>query len=379
MRDIRKRRIIILILAAASMLLATGVYVVTPTGVSAIEILTDEGERLEESYDVFIGESVQLRCRVSPKPFAHREVEYYAADSSILTVDEGGVISGIKEGQTLLTVKCAGVRKTVVIDVEPSVREIKGLKDVITLYVDDEYQLEPVIVMAEEDLDSAAVTYKAKRTTIAKVDKKGMVTGVGAGTTKITVKAGTLSETVKVRVEERPIEAGPAVIYTDNGSKKTVRDSSDNTSSDKKEKKSNSKNKKKEKRKKSSNSSDKNGDSGGDQNSGGNETGTDDSGISGEDVDTGDNGSGSGDSGNNTDDTGVIDGGTDSGDSGSGTSSGNNDSVEDNSGSGSSGPGSSETDINDSSKESSSAGTSDSGSGSNADPNSQTDADLTAD
>ena len=357
MRDIRKRRIIILILAAAAILLATGAYIAVPSGVKDIEIVTSDGERIEESYDVYIGETVQLRCRISPQSFAHREVDYYVSDEEILSVDKSGKLSGIKEGQTKLIIECAGVRKNVSVDVEPSVKEIKGLEKEITLYVDDEYQLKPRVVMAEKDIEAPKVTYKSKRTTVATVDNSGKVSAVGEGTTRITVKAGT--ETIKVKVT---VEEGTDSVVTaptpDNDSTASQRNKPTAKKKTKKSKESKENTKKSSKKKKTSSDSNDNGsssnsgDSGSDNSS--SDTGNNDSDNGGNSTDTGDN---STDTGDNSTDTG--DNSTDTGDSGSDT--GNSDS-------GTEG-GSDSTDT----------GTGNTGSDSSSDPNSQTDADLTTD
>jgi len=331
MRDIRKRRITILIIAAAAMIMASAAYAMTPSGVSDIEVLTSEGERIEESYDLYIGESVQLACRIRPKTFSQRDVEYRSADEEILTVDESGLLTGKSEGQTRLLVECAGFRKSLIVDVEPGVEAIKGLGKEITLSPGDEYQLEPEVVMADKDLETPEVTYKSKRTTVAAVDNKGKVTAVSEGTTRITVKAGTESVKIKVIVEEG---AEPVVIAAPASDNNSTADRQNKTTAKKKTtKKTKTGNKK---RKTTS------------------ESQADDSGSGGstsETVDSGDNGSGS-DSGSSS---------SDSGDSGSGTGDSSQGGSSESSGSGDANTGS------------------DSSTASGSDPNSQTDADLTAD
>lgn len=203
MINYRRRRIIIFLLAALAMILATGAYIMIPGGISSIEVLTSDGERLKETYDVFVGEEVQLECRIEPESFASRAVEYQVADEDILSVDKNGMLTGNKRGETLLTVKCANVRKDINVSVQPSVKEIRGLEKEITLYIDDEHQLEPEVIMAEDSLEVPDIIYKSKRTTVVKVDETGKITAVGEGTTKVTVQAGTILERVQVTVEER--------------------------------------------------------------------------------------------------------------------------------------------------------------------------------
>ena len=203
MRNIRARRTIILILAAVAIAIAIGIYAIVPSGVTAIEIVTGEGERLEEEFNIYAGTEVQLECRVYPKVFADRRTEFSVADKSIASVDEAGTVKGLKKGETLMTIQHAGARQNINVKVQPSVKSIKGLPDEVTLYEGDGYLLEPKVIMAGKDLEVPEIIFKSKRTTIAAVDADGQITAGEPGTTNITVTAGTVNVKIPVTVISR--------------------------------------------------------------------------------------------------------------------------------------------------------------------------------
>lgn len=307
----RKKRTIILILAAAAMVLATGAYVSAPKGVASLEVLAN-GERVEEELSVYVDTDVQLECKASPARFEGRQAEYMIADETIATVDEDGLVHGVKDGETLLTIEYAGVRKNYNVAVLQGVRDITGLEEEITLTEGDEYQLEPEVKMADKELDAPAITYKSKRTTIAEVDQDGKITAVGEGTTRITVKAGSVSKKVKVTVEAAPEVTTPvytAPQTTDTGDNQTATGGNNNTGNNKG--RNNGKKNGSGKNGGGKTGGNTGGNNGGSGSSGGNTGGSGDSGSgSGSD-------SGSGSSGGNT--GGSGDSGSSGGDSGSGS------------------------------------------------------------
>ena len=216
-REIRRRRTIILIAAVLAMACATGVYASVPKGVAQINLMTEEGENVTGTLEIYVGTETQLTCKVLPEIFMDREVRYVIADDQVATVDENGLLKALDEGETLLTVECAGARQNYTVKVETAVEDITGLDKEITLYEGDEFQLKPKIKMAEKDLKKPEITYKVKRNTIAKVEKNGLVTALKEGETTITVKAGDVTKKVKVIVEAMPVETyTPVVVTTDN-------------------------------------------------------------------------------------------------------------------------------------------------------------------
>lgn len=215
-RNIKRRRTIILVIAALALVLATGAYIVIPRGVTQMDLVTDAGETINETLEVYVGTETQLSCKTVPESFMNRTVEYMIADEEVATIDENGLLKALKEGETRLTVECAGVKKNYKIKTQTAVEDITGLDKEITLYEGEEYQLKPKVKMAEKDLEKPEIEYTTKRNTIASVDKKGLITAVKEGETTVTVSAGDLTKKVKVIVEARPVETSAPIVYYSN-------------------------------------------------------------------------------------------------------------------------------------------------------------------
>lgn len=203
MRNIKARRTVILTVAGLAIMMAIAIYTLVPSGVAAIEIVNGEGERLGEELNIFTGTEVQLECKVYPEIFADRTTYYTSADESIASVDETGLVKGLKKGDTQLTVQHAGARQRINVKVQPSVKAIEGLPEEVTLYEGDGYLLEPEVIMAEKGMEAPEVTFKSKRTTIAEVDQNGQIFAGEIGTTTITVTAGPVKVKIPVTVISR--------------------------------------------------------------------------------------------------------------------------------------------------------------------------------
>ena len=204
MRNIGTRRTIIFILTGLAIALAIGIYAIVPAGVTSMEIVTSEGERIEEELNMYVGADVQLGCKVYPAIFDDRTTVYSVADDDIASVDENGLLKGLKKGKTLITIQHAGACRSINVSVQMSVKAIEGLPEEITLYEGDGYLLEPKIIMAGKDLEKPEATYKSKRTTVAEVDTNGQIIAGEIGTTTITVTAGTVKVKIPVTVISRP-------------------------------------------------------------------------------------------------------------------------------------------------------------------------------
>ena len=204
MRNIRVRRTVILILAGLAIAVAVGIYTVVPSGISSIEIISGEGERLGEELNIYAGSEMQIGCKVYPAIFMDRKTSYVSADESVASVDEEGLIKGMKTGETDITVSHAGVRQKITVKVQPSVRAIEGLPDEVTLYEGDGFLLEPEVVMAGNDTEVPEVVFESRRTSVAEVDADGQIIAGELGTTTVTVSAGAVSIKIPITVISRP-------------------------------------------------------------------------------------------------------------------------------------------------------------------------------
>ena len=212
----KRKRTIILIITVMALVFATGAYIVVPRGVTHMDLVTAEGETIGETLEVYVGTDTSLSCKITPASFIDRKVGYAIADNEIASIDEEGLLTALKEGETRLTVECAGTRKNYIVRTKTAVEDITGLDKEIVLYEGEEFQLEPKIKLVEKDLEKPEILYKTKRNTIATVDKNGLITAVKEGETTITVSAGDVSKKVKVIVETEPVETYVPVTRVNN-------------------------------------------------------------------------------------------------------------------------------------------------------------------
>lgn len=70
-----------------------------------VEKVTPTSIRLDKgSAAIYVGETFQLKARVKPLFAYDAEIEYVSANPEIATVDENGLITGVAEGETTVTV-----------------------------------------------------------------------------------------------------------------------------------------------------------------------------------------------------------------------------------------------------------------------------------
>ena len=127
------------------------------------------------------------------------ELTWESADESVATVDENGLITGVKVGATKVTVVgtyqgetiCQNVLVTVCADVnvEPNTRNV-SLKANRTIDGDKtETQITYTVKRNKEAYQAESVTYTSDDETVATVSQEGKIVAVGGGETTITLAA----------------------------------------------------------------------------------------------------------------------------------------------------------------------------------------------
>ena len=175
----------------------------TPKPAAVKTVYATKADKKVTSVTVNLGETVQLGYKVTPAA-ATTTVKWSTAKKSIAKVDANGVVTGVKEGSTKITVTTANKKKatvtvTVVDPYKPTKIAINQGKK-YTMYVGEQislgYKLTPANAKTSVDWTSA-------NKKVAAVDiKEGVVTAKKAGTAKITVttankKKATITITVK--------------------------------------------------------------------------------------------------------------------------------------------------------------------------------------
>lgn len=126
-----------------------------------------------------------------PKSASNKKLTWKSDDSNIADVSSNGVITGIKNGKTKITVAAmdgSNQKLMIPIIVGTPVKSVTVAKKQISLSVNEAY--EPKIEILPKNADNKKIIFKSENAKIAKVTQEGKITGVCPGKTVISVVAG---------------------------------------------------------------------------------------------------------------------------------------------------------------------------------------------
>ncbi len=143
---------------------------------------------MERSAATDIRYSIQLNAEMTPTNASCPDISWSSSDESIATVDDTGLVTGKGEGDAVITASCAdGLAAQCTVTVSRVAVESISLPETTAVSCNRTVQLEATIL--PERATNQEVTWESADETIATVDDTGLVTGVGEGTTEITVRA----------------------------------------------------------------------------------------------------------------------------------------------------------------------------------------------
>ncbi len=175
------------------------------------------------------GADSQLTATIKPANATDKTYTFSSSDEKVATVTEQGLIKAVGCGEAIITVKSNENKKTATCKVtvfEP-VKDITLSVTELTLYKGKNQTIKVTVLPA--DATTQTVTFSSSDTKIAKVDKKGVVTGVGKGEAIITAVADgnkdivkTVKVTVHLGVEEIKSEKKEYLLYEKESTKINV-------------------------------------------------------------------------------------------------------------------------------------------------------------
>ena len=159
----------------------------------------------DDKAEVLLGSTLQLTATVAPDNAFDKTVTWSTSDAETATVDEQGVVTGVKVGTATITATCGAVSGTIEIAVKPIVAETVALditeKEVL---VGAEFKLTATV--APENVTDPTVTWSTSDATVATVDDEGNVKTLAVGTATITAACGDAKATCAVTVKPVPAE-----------------------------------------------------------------------------------------------------------------------------------------------------------------------------
>ncbi len=141
----------------------------------------------KSSVSVSAGKTVTLKPTLSPSNATDKTVTWKSSNTKIAKVSSKGVITGVGRGTATITATTEnGLSKTCKVTVSQPVTGVDISKNIATVYAGEKLTLSSTVFPT--NANNQSVTYQSANTSVAKVSSSGVVTGIKAGTTKITVK-----------------------------------------------------------------------------------------------------------------------------------------------------------------------------------------------
>ena len=181
------------------------------------------------------GDTEDLTAAISPENATNKDVEWSSSNDSVVTVDQRGKVRAVSLGEAVVTAKSAnGVEGKCEISVIIPCNSIKITNKGSYSYTEGTYVTQINAGSTHTfkyELNPIGSTEKVKWTSadpaIATVDEKGTVTGIKAGTTRITAETQTgqkdsVCVTVKAVSKTKKVTLGKAKIKRIKASRKKL-------------------------------------------------------------------------------------------------------------------------------------------------------------
>ena len=167
------------------------------------------------------GSTMALTVNYVPENATNKQVTWASANPQVATVDENGVVTGLKKGNARITATAAdgsNIRANVNVQVTQGAQQITLDRTDVTIATGRNTVLKATVL--PKDANNKKVTWTSSDERIAKVDAKGRVTGVALGDCEITCtsqESGGIQATATVHVQQpvNSIAFGPVpAVYT---------------------------------------------------------------------------------------------------------------------------------------------------------------------
>ena len=146
------------------------------------------------------GQTFQLKAWPQPSTASNKKVFWTSSNTDVATVDDAGLVTGIKNGTAVITAKTedGGYTQTCTITVGIPVTSVKINATSKVIAPGATFQL--AAWPQPTNAVNKAVTWSSSNTAVAKVSSTGKVTAVKAGTAMITVKTADGGKTAACKI-----------------------------------------------------------------------------------------------------------------------------------------------------------------------------------
>lgn len=159
----------------------------------------------KNEFTVCTGEKEALEWTVLPENSNDKSVSFESENEELFTVDENGVITGIKAGTAAVIVKAndGTAQGSVNVRVIQKAEEVIVSEEIPVLWVGESFTLSAQVL--PDDTTDKSVVWTSDDEDVAVVDENGVITAIGAGVCEITAESvyGTAADTVTVEVRQQ--------------------------------------------------------------------------------------------------------------------------------------------------------------------------------
>lgn len=157
----------------------------------------------KQSLEILVGTNATLNKTITPSNATNKDVIWNSSDSSIVSVDQNGIITAKKQGTVTITASTHEYRSKCIVTVVKSIalKSISINKPTLTIKEQSTEKLD--IIYSPSNATNKKVTWKSSNNNIATVDQNGKVTGIKPGSATITAVSndGGFVATTKVTIE----------------------------------------------------------------------------------------------------------------------------------------------------------------------------------
>lgn len=169
-----------------------GKYKATIKVIVSEDIVKVTGVSISGNNEVEVEATIKLTASINPSNASNKIVTWKSSDTAIATVDSKGNVKGIKVGKVTITVTTEDGKKAAKKEITVKEKKVEDIAvEKVAINGDKKVAVgESIKLTAEITPNNATdktVTWKSDNEDISKVDKDGNVSGIKAGTTKITV------------------------------------------------------------------------------------------------------------------------------------------------------------------------------------------------
>jgi uncharacterized protein YjdB len=167
-------------------------------------------DTLRETERAAVGVELR-RADNSVIPSTGRQFTYSSSDNSVLTVDQAGVVTAVREGQATITVTADNVTGTKVVRVTkiPVFDLVLPAAPFYRVGAQNVLRIAPLDSLTNQitSLAGRSVTYTPADPTVLRITSAGVVEPLKEGTTRITVRVDTVTRTTTATVTPMPVGA----------------------------------------------------------------------------------------------------------------------------------------------------------------------------